>query len=377
MQIARNQYRKQLQELLQKKNLVWMYGVRRVGKTTLCQSFPEAKYFDCELPSTRRQLEDPEFFWRQHDREWVILDEVHRLTHPSEVLKIAADHFPSVKVIATGSSTLAAKKKFKDTLTDRKRNLWVFPLLVSEINDLPDYNIDKRLLHGGLPPVYIGDSLDDEFYVEWLDSFWAKDVQELFTIDKKTSFLKLAELILRQSGAIFEASSFSAPCEISRQTVTHYLDILATTLFATVVRPYSEGGNNEITLAPKVYGFDTGFVCFAKGWKEIRNEDRGLLIEHLVLNELIHQYGNSSVFYWRSKQKQEVDFIVKPKRGKEIHAIECKSNSQNFDAKNLKTFRKNYPHGKNILYAANVGAPLAIRKQNLEIQVLPLGTPFS
>jgi hypothetical protein len=44
----------------------------------------------------------------------VVLDEIHRLTNPSEVLKIAADHFPKVRVVATGSSTLAARRKFKD-----------------------------------------------------------------------------------------------------------------------------------------------------------------------------------------------------------------------------------------------------------------------
>jgi len=48
------------------------------------------------------------------------LDEVHRLDNPSELLKIAADHYPDLKIIATGSSTLGASDRFKDTLTGRK-----------------------------------------------------------------------------------------------------------------------------------------------------------------------------------------------------------------------------------------------------------------
>lgn len=40
-----------------------MTGVRRVGKTTLARSLPEAAYFDCELPRVRRMIEeDPEGF---------------------------------------------------------------------------------------------------------------------------------------------------------------------------------------------------------------------------------------------------------------------------------------------------------------------------
>ena len=59
---------------------------------------------------------------------------------------------------------------------------------------------DRRLLRGGLPGQFLAKRWDDRFYVEWLDSFWAKDVQELFVIERKTSFLKFAEILLRQSG---------------------------------------------------------------------------------------------------------------------------------------------------------------------------------
>ena len=31
-------------------------------------------------------------------------------------------------------------------------------------------------------------------------------------------------------------------------------------------------------MAPKVYGFDTGFVCYAKGGMELRQEDLGLIV---------------------------------------------------------------------------------------------------
>ncbi|MBL8950191.1 MAG: hypothetical protein JNK82_05405 [Myxococcaceae bacterium] len=77
------------------------------------------------------------------------------------------------------------------------------------------------LLRGGLPPALLRDDLDPSFYEEWLDSYFARDVQELFRIEKRAGFLKL--------------------------------------------------------LQPRVYGFDTGFVCHVRGWDSLRAEDHGSL----------------------------------------------------------------------------------------------------
>ena len=42
-----------------------------------------------------------------------MFDEVHRLADPSRLLKIAADEYSNLKVLATGSSTLAANRRSK------------------------------------------------------------------------------------------------------------------------------------------------------------------------------------------------------------------------------------------------------------------------
>jgi predicted AAA+ superfamily ATPase len=57
----------------------------------------------------------------------LVLDEIHRLQNPSELLKIAADHYPSTHIVATGPSTLGASRRFRDTLTGCTRDLWLTP----------------------------------------------------------------------------------------------------------------------------------------------------------------------------------------------------------------------------------------------------------
>jgi uncharacterized protein len=84
----------------------------------------QVEYLDCDLPRVRRLLQEPESFLDKMKGRQVILDEIHRLDNPSEILKIAADHFHDTYLLATGSSTLGASKKFRDTLSGRKRDLW-------------------------------------------------------------------------------------------------------------------------------------------------------------------------------------------------------------------------------------------------------------
>jgi predicted AAA+ superfamily ATPase len=84
--------------------VLWLRVARRAGKTFLAQSLAGVEYFDCELPCARRAMEDPEAFLRSLGGKRVVLDEVHRLPNPSELLKIAADHFPTTRILATGSS---------------------------------------------------------------------------------------------------------------------------------------------------------------------------------------------------------------------------------------------------------------------------------
>lgn len=339
-----------MQSALNHRPIVWLAGVRRSGKTSLCHRIQGENYFDCELPSVRRQVEK-EDFWNQFKKEIVILDEIHRLENPAQVLKIAADHHPTVRVIATGSSTLAATTKFRDTLAGRKTRVWLTPTNSYDLEAFKKRDLSTRLLLGGLPPFLLAKQWEEKDYQEWLDSFWSRDIQELFHLGNRSSFLKFFELVMSQSGGIFEAQRFSVPCEVSHTTIANYLSVLETTLTAHLVRPYSKRLATEIVSAPKVYGFDTGFVAFAKGWHTLLNEQLGILFEHWVLNEFYSLLQDPTMNYWRDKAGHEVDFVWK-RRGKPPIAIECKLKKSLFDSASLKSFRTRHPEGENILVTA-------------------------
>jgi hypothetical protein len=204
-----------------------------------------------------------------------------------------------------------------------------------------------------------------------MDAYWAKDIQELFRLERRHSFMQFVELLLASSGGIFEATRYARPCEVSRPTIANYLAVLETTFVAHVVRPYSTGKTAEIVAAPKVYAFDTGFVCHFRGWHEVRRDDLGILWEHYVLNELHARLQQRRLQYWRDKQGHEVDFVL-AERGRPPLAIECKWSADDFDARALKVFATRYPKAINIVVARDVERTYTKRFDSLTVSFMGL-----
>ena len=352
--------------------IVWLAGVRRSGKTTLAQSLGPARslYVNCDLPATEDMVRDPVLFFRHCDRPVVVFDEIHQLRDPSRVLKIAADEFPKLRVLATGSSTLAASKKFRDALTGRKRLLHLVPALTGELAAF-GATLEKRLYHGGLPPALLAPAKQPSFYREWLDSFFARDIQRLFAFRDINRFNALFEYVLRQSGGQLETTKTASALGISRATVESHLQALEVTQALTLVRPFHGGGQGEIVRQPKGYAFDTGFVSFARGWDPLRPADRGLLWEHLVVEAFQAQWPGEPVRYWRDKAGREVDF-VRPRGRDTVDAYECKWSADEFDPAALKIFREYYPKGDNYLLSPITGRSYVKRAQGLELRVCGL-----
>ncbi|HLC42338.1 MAG TPA: DUF4143 domain-containing protein [Methylomirabilota bacterium] len=351
--------------------MIWLSGVRRVGKTFLSQSLPGIEYFDCELPRVRRMMDDAEAFLKPLRGRRIVLDEIHRLERPSEILKIAADHYPNIRVLATGSSTLGASAKFRDTLAGRKAELWLTPMTTEDLEDFGRMDLHHRLLHGGLPPFFLAEKLPERDFQEWMDAYWAKDIQELFRLERRHSFQKFAELLMAHSGGIFEATKFTRPCEVSRTTISNYLAVLEATFIVHVIRPYSSHRPTEIISAPKVYGFDTGFVCYHRGWHGLRRDDLGVLWEHFVLSEMHAHLQSREIRYWRDKRGHEIDFVF-PQRARAPLTIECKWSASDFDPGNLQAFRRRYPHGDNLVVAQDAERSFARSYGDLSVRVLGL-----
>lgn len=357
-----------IRQVWETRSIAWLSGVRRVGKTTLAKMFEGAVYLNCDLPSVERRLKDPEsYFDSLGNDSIVIFDEVHQMKDPSRLLKIVADAYPNLKVLATGCSTLAASKKFRDTLTGRKHEIYFPPVIWNECQeDFAINDLDKRLLHGGLPESLLSDRKDVSFFSEWIDSFYARDIQELFGIRNRVGFIKLFHLLMRSSGGMVDYVSLAKLSELSYPTVLAHVEAMTIAHACFLLPPFHGGGRREIVARPKIYSFDTGFVTYCKGWETIREDDRGLLWEHLVLDNLRSRIHSNYLFYWRDKSNREIDFIINNKK-QMIHTIECKINPDHYKPEALQVFRDIYPTGENFVICPHMKTPYKQKRNNLTI----------
>ena len=62
--------------------------------------------------------------------------------------------------------------------------LWLTPARSRDLESLHVKRLEHRLYRGGLPPFLLADQTRERDFQEWMDSYWAKDIQELFRLDR-------------------------------------------------------------------------------------------------------------------------------------------------------------------------------------------------
>ena len=351
-------------------SIVSVLGVRCAGKTELARSAAAGSQFlDCSAPETRELLASPGAFLGTVPGRALILDQIERLGNAREFLDLAATRFPDVRILTTSTLPIpVTSKKVAPpgsaaaptwppsakplSPSGRTGSVWLTPMTLYDLIEFGERDLRRRMLHGGLPQFFLAPEPSGAAIEAWVDACWVRDIQEPFRLEQSASFRRLFGLLMAQSGSMFEAARLAKSCGVSRTTVSNYLAVLEATFAMHTVRPYADRGRSEIVAAPKVYGFDTGFVCHYRGATTLRPGDLDSLWEHLVLNELHAHIGRSAVRYWRTKHGTQVDFVL-VRHGRPPVAVECCWSADGFEPAGLRSFRGAYPGGASFVVTAD------------------------
>jgi len=317
--------------LIQSGKVIFIYGARRVGKTTLLRKFvenldKEAVLFVNGDDITARQflesrsIENLKDFVGKH--QYLIVDEAQYVQNIGLNLKLIVDHIPGIKVIATGSSSFDLAQNVGEPMTGRRFVLKLFPLAQMEISNLEKThetaaNLETRLIFGSYPEVITlrDNKLREEYLRELIASYLFKDILALEGIRYSDKLVRLLQLLAFQIGNEVSLSEIGRQLAMSKNTVERYLDLLEKVFVIFRLTGFSRNLRKEITKNNRYFFYDVGIRNAVVGMFNPLNlrDDTGKIWENYIISEFQkhREYQRlASIFYfWRTYDRKEIDLI--------------------------------------------------------------------
>ncbi len=350
---------------LSRKEIILLIGARQVGKTTLLkeiiayltQKSFEYYFFTLEDPFLLSDLnQHPEnvfnYIPKKSGRIYLLLDEIQILDNPTNFLKYIYDLYgDQIKVIVTGSSAFYIDKKFKDSLSGRKKIFEIYPFCFSEFllakgeqdlsKKISNYNffdqeeranllipekirlkqyLNEYFMFGGYPNIVLENDINEKkYYLKELHfSFLKKEIYEE-GIKEEIKFYQLIKILSAQTGQLVNNNELANTIGISKDTIAKYIYILQKAFIIKLCIPFFSNVRKELTKMPKLYFLDNGYRNSLLGMFEPIDQriDSGQALENMFFSELVKS-GIDDIRYWRTKDRNEIDFIVNEKIAFEI-----------------------------------------------------------
>ena len=308
--------------------MAFIAGPRQVGKTTSSRQFTSGHYYlnwdneDHRSIIVRGPGAVAEYIGLP-DKDVIVFDEIHKYPLWKSFLKGFYDTYgPGVRIVVTGSARLDIYRKGGDSLMGRYFLYRMHPLSVAELlsSSVPDSEISlpaelaqekwlKLLQYGGFPQPFL--RANNRFYNQWKrtrnSQIFREDIHDIARVHEVGQVEVLAELVRQQAGQLTSIASLARKVRAAENSVRSWLKIMEALYYCFPVRPWSNNIARSLRKEPKFYLWDWGVVDQAG----FRNEN--MIASHL--HKAVHWwtdngYGDFGLFYLRTKDKREVDFVV-------------------------------------------------------------------
>lgn len=326
-----------LQKYLQIFPAVAILGPRQCGKSTLMKMFSEGKdyflYIDLQNRADRQKLEDASLFFSHNESSTICLDEVQLIPEIFSDLRIEIDRLRRPgRFVLLGSASRDLIQHTSESLAGRIGLLDLTPFLISEINELPHYDLIQYWHRGGYPDSYL--ALSDEESRLWRENFirtyLERDIPQLGFNIAAPKMMRLLSMLAYEHGGIVNLAKFASAMNLSAPTIRHYIDIMEQTYIVRTLQPYFKNIKKRLVKTPRLYLRDSGLLH-----QVLNIPDFNALMSHpvfghswegLVIENVCSSVRNASFSFFRSSDgKEEMDLLVEfPDR---LIAIECKAST--------------------------------------------------
>ena len=319
---------------LNKRQIICLIGLRRVGKTTLLYQLIQyliekgtdplnILYFSFD--EEKADLDDILDYYKREilkkdiakEKIFVFFDEIQKLEGWQNKLKILYDTFPKMKIIISGSASINLIFHGKETLAGRIFHFYLDLLSFKEFLKFRNFSLEeikkrptlwreeiemliKEYLKKPFPEIVNASEVFVRKYLREgiVDRVVIRDVKELFEIREFEVLEKLIKLIFINPGMIINLEELSQELGVSRQVLSNYLYYLETTF---LIKSLSNFRGSIRAGSRKLKKYYPIHPCFSLAYDF---DEKGKIIENLVL------FLTKAKYYWREKDK-EVDFILK------------------------------------------------------------------
>jgi len=321
--------RTHIEDRMFKGRIIIVYGARQVGKTTLIRalesSYKERNplYLNCDEPDIRELLANKtssELKDLIGNHELIFIDEAQRVPDIGLTLKLMADNFSHIQVIATGSSSFELSSSVVEPLTGRKYEFYLFPLSAQELSSIYSPLEIKRLIHnrvimGMYPEVVTKPNESNDVLKELAGSYLYKDILTYQGLRSPEALERLLQALALQIGSEVSYNELAGTVGIDKKTVDTYIQILEKAFVVFRLNPFSRNLRNELKKLRKIYFFDTGIRnAVIRNLNPIHlRQDAGHLWENFLISERtkynLNNRINVNAYFWRSHQQQEIDYL--------------------------------------------------------------------
>lgn len=317
------------------KKILFIWGPRRSGKTTLLNKLAEklkVQKYNFDLISDREKFAPRRSILEAivKQNRVVLIDEVQNYPEATVIIKILHDEF-GVKVIATGSSELRQKSKQFDTMAGRFNEIYCLPLSIDEILDnykpkadeMAEFKkqlAEKAQIFGTYPEVYAKENLSEKERIDLLqgilDTYVLKDVTQIYDLKNERLARDILTKIALQLGSEVSIREIANSLGAYASTVSNYIEIFIKNYILIPLPSFKTNRRKAVSENRKLYFYDLGIRNILI--QDFRNldlrQDKGGVFENFIILELekLRKLSNAKVnlYFYREYGGKEVDVIV-------------------------------------------------------------------
>lgn len=245
-----------------------------------------------------------------------LLNEVHQIIEERQQ-----------RFLLTGSSARKLKRADANMLGGRAIKMDMFPLTWKELSEANQFDLERYLLYGGLPRVYLDHYELDELS-DYVDTYLDQEIKAEAITRNIQGFQKFLHHVALHSGETLVYTNIASDVQVSSPTVRTYVEVLEDTLIGFSLKPWSSPKRKAIQ-SSRFYIFDLGLRWFLSEVETIPEQSDlfGRAFEQFIVMEVrareTYLRTRRKLYFWRTTNKDEVDLII----GKEV-AVEIKSKTR-------------------------------------------------